>query len=110
MQIRKAKEIQRTVNSFQTEMDLLSQVAIQEQHKDSFETYEAQYETLKQNVAKRISALEQKRRWSLCGGAAIIGIVAIFLGVLLITPNTQSGELSSILIARYIPLPITAIS
>jgi Tfp pilus assembly protein PilN len=94
MQIRKAKEIQRAINLFQSEMDLLSRVAIQEQHKDSFETYEAQYETLKQNVAKRISALEQKRRWSLymCGGAAIIGIVAIFLGVLLIIPNTQSGE------------------
>ena len=77
-------------------MDLLSQAAIQEQQKDSFETIEAQYETLKQNIAIHISALEQKRRWSLygvCGGAAIIGIVAIILGVLLIKPDTQSGEL-----------------
>ena len=75
-------------------MDLLSQVAIQEQQKDSFETFKAQYETLKQNIATHISALEQKRRRSLygmCGGAAII--VAIILGVLLIKPDTQSGEL-----------------
>lgn len=80
-------------------MDLLSQAAIQEQHKESFEIFEAQYEALKQNIATRISVLEQKRRWSLygmCGGAAI-GIVAIILGVLLIKPNTQSGELSRIL-------------
>jgi hypothetical protein len=104
MQIRKAKEIQRDVNSFQSEMDLLSQVAIQEQHKDSFETYETQYETLKQNIATHISTLEQKRRWSLCGGAAIIGMISIFLGVLLIILNTQPGELNRILIELYLCL------
>ncbi len=61
MQIRIAKEIQKDVNSFQSEMDLLSQVATQEQHKDSFETYEAQYETLKQSTAKCISILLFRR-------------------------------------------------
>ena len=92
-QIHKAKELQRDINSFQSDMDLLSQAAIQEQQKDSFETFEAEYETLKQNIVIHISALKRKRRWSLYGGAAIIGIVAIILGVLLIKPNTQSGEL-----------------
>ena len=105
MQIRKAKAIQRDINSFQSDMDLLSQVAIREQHKDSFETFKAQYETLKQNIAIHISALEQKRRWSLysmCGGATtIIAIVAIILGVLLIKPNTQSGKSCRILIKLY---------
>jgi hypothetical protein len=101
MQIRKANEIQRDINSFQSEMDLLSQVAIQEQHKDSLET---QYETLKQSIAKHISTLEQKRRWSLCGGAAIIGMISIFLGVLLIILNTQPGELNRILIELYLCL------
>ena len=74
-------------------MDLLSQAAIQEQQKNSFEIYEAQYETLKQKVAENVSTLEQRRRWSLYGTATIIGIVAIMLVVLLIKPNTQSCEL-----------------
>ena len=75
-------------------MDLLSQAAIQEQHKNYFELYEAQYETLKQKVAEHVSTLEQKKRWSLYGAATTIGIVAIILGVLLYKPNTQSCELN----------------
>ena len=48
------------------------------------------HEILKQNI----STLEQKRRWLLCGGATIISIVAIILGVLLTKSNTPSGKFS----------------
>lgn len=81
MQIHKAKEIQRGVNSFQSDMEYI-------------EAYKPQYEILKQNIAKHISTLEQKRRWLLCGGTTIVTIVAIILGVLLIKSNTQSGKFS----------------
>jgi hypothetical protein len=93
MQIRKAKEIQRDVNSLQSDMEHI-------------DTYQAQYKLLKENIAKHISTMEQKRRWSLCGGAVIIGIVAIILGVLLFKPNTQSqtGKLSRILVEVYLRL------
>ena len=78
MQVHKTKEFQRDVHSFQSDMDLLSQAAIQEQQKNSFEDYEARYETLKQRIAERISTLEQKKRLTLlCGVSVIIGIVAI---------------------------------
>ena len=94
MQVHKVKELQRDVHSFQSDMDLLSQAAIQERQKNSFEDYEARYETLKQRIAERISTLEQKKRWTLlCGVSVIIVIVAIMLGVLLIQPNTQSRKL-----------------
>ena len=94
MQVRKVKELQRDVQSFQSDMDLLSQAAIQEQQKNSFENDETQYETLKQRVAEHITTLEQKKRWTLlCGVSVIIGIFAIMLGVLLIQPNTQFRKL-----------------
>ena len=82
MQIHKAEEIRRDVNSFQSDMEYI-------------EAYKPQYEILKQNIAKHISTLEQKRRWSLCGGTTmIIAIVAIILGVLLTKSNTPSGKFS----------------
>ena len=88
------KELQKDVHSFQSDMDLLSQAAIQEQQKNSFEDYEARYETLEQRIAECITTLEQKKQWTLlCGVSVIIGIVAIMLGVLLIQPNTQSRKL-----------------
>ena len=93
MQVRKVKELQRDVHSFQSAMDLLSQTAIQEQQKSSFENDETRYESLKQRVAERITTLEQKKRWTLCGVSVIIGIFAIMLGVLLIQPNTQLRKL-----------------
>ena len=94
MQVRKVKELQRDVHSFHSDMDLLSQTAIQEQQKNSFENDETQYEILKQRIAEHISTLEQKKRLTLlCGVSVIIGIVAIMLGVLLLfQPNTQFRE------------------
>ena len=119
MQIRKAKEFQRCVNSFSSKMELLSQAAIQEQQKDSFRNYKDQYETLKQKVAEHISTLEQKR-WSLYGVATIIGIVTtIMFGVLLgmTAPNSQYCELTKVqqlkglvvIVKTFVgvPLPIT---
>ena len=90
MQIHKAKEIQRDVNSFQSDIEYI-------------EAYKPQYEIVMQNIAKHISTLEQKRRWSLCGGTTmIITIVAIILGVLLIKPNTQSGEFGRLSCTFYV--------
>ena len=91
MQIRKIKELQRDVHSFQSDIDLLSQAAIQEQQKNSLENDETQYESLKQRVAERITTLEQKKRWTLLCGVSVI--IAIMLGVLLIQPNTQFRKL-----------------
>ena len=98
MQIRKAKEIQRNVDSFQSDMEHI-------------EAYKPQYEILKQNIGKHISTLEQKRRWSLCGGTTIIiAIIAIILqlGVLLlIKSNTHSGKFLHIILCLLLRLGIT---